>query len=71
MSSASISCPAGPASSEHVNFVGAQASSILAQLKSMDSVSAGAQALGQPLTFELKGAAPMIDRVLAICSAGP
>jgi hypothetical protein len=60
-----------PVSSEHVNFVGAQASGLLAQLKSMDSVSAGAQALGQPLTFELKGAAPMIDRVLAICSAGP
>jgi hypothetical protein len=60
-----------PATIEHVNFVGTQASTILAQLKSMDSVSAGADALGQPVTFELNGAGPVIDRVLAICSAGP
>jgi hypothetical protein len=56
---------------EHVNFIGPQASTIVSQLKTMDGVSAGADALGQPVTFDLKGAAPAIDHVLAICSSGP
>jgi hypothetical protein len=63
--------PGLPASIEHVNFTGTQASTILTQLKSMDSVSAGAVALGQPVTFDLNGAGPVIDQVLAICSSGP
>jgi hypothetical protein len=62
--------PGVPPTIEHVNFIGTQASIILTQLKSMDSVSAGADALGQPATFDLNGAGPVIDRVLAICS-GP
>jgi hypothetical protein len=60
-----------PATVEHVNFIGTDASTILSQLKSMDSVSVDADELGQPVTFDLHGAAPMIDHVLAICSSGP
>ena len=60
-----------PATVEHVNFSGTDASTVLTQLKSMDSVSVGADELGQPASFSLDGAGPMIDRVLAICSSGP
>ena len=63
--------PGNAATIEFVNFIGTQASTILTQLKSMDRVSAGAVALGQPVTFDLNGAGPVIDRVLAICSSGP
>src|SRR5713226_3631530 len=55
--------PGLPATIEHVNFIGTQASTILTHLKSMDSVSAGADALGQPATFDLNGAGPVIDHV--------
>jgi hypothetical protein len=60
-----------PASSEHVNVVGAEAMKLLALMKTTDQVSAGAAATGQPASFPLSGAAPAIDQVLAICAKGP
>jgi hypothetical protein len=57
-----------PPISEHVNFDGAQAMKIVASLKSMDHVSINATDLGQPLAFELRGAEPVIDQMLTICS---
>lgn len=63
--------PGEPPTREQVNFAGEQAPAILSQLKSMDSVSVGAPSLGQPMTFDLKGAAAVIDRVLGVCASGP
>jgi hypothetical protein len=60
-----------PASGEHVNIVGAEAMKLLALMKTMDEVSAGAAATGQPVSFRLNGAPPVIDQVLAICAKGP
>jgi hypothetical protein len=60
-----------PANSEHVNIVGAQAMNVVALMKTMDQVSAGAAATGQPVSFPLNGAAPVIDQVLDICTKGP
>jgi hypothetical protein len=56
---------------EQVNFDGEPVPGIVGQLKSMDSVSVGASTFGQPMTFDLKGAAAVIDRVLGVCASGP
>jgi hypothetical protein len=61
----------GPTTTIHVNFDGAPATALVDKLKTMDRVSAGTPSLGQPLTFELDGAQPVIDRVLPICASGP
>jgi len=63
--------PGEPPGRELVSILGGRVAGVLSQLKSSDSVSVGASSLGQPLNFELKGAAGAIDKALAVCSSGP